>query len=69
MEKYTIQKKSLRYIENFDEDFSFSDYTPHELYEMNKDSQSTKNFKEKYFYYCLASTSEGLLSLLLCRLP
>lgn len=51
MEKYTIQKKSLRYIENFDEDFSFSDYTPHELYEMNKDSQSTKNFKEKYFDY------------------
>ena len=42
---------ALRYIENFDEDFSFSDYTPQEFYEMNKDSRETKEFKEKYFYF------------------
>ena len=36
------------YLQNFDEDFSMSDYTPDEIYEMIH-KNDTQKFKDKYF--------------------
>ena len=36
--KYNINLDLMKYLENFDEDFSLSDFTPNELYEfINKE--------------------------------
>lgn len=50
MEKYNINLDLMKYLENFDEDFSLSDFTPNELYEfINKNKKVDKKFKEQYF--------------------
>jgi len=41
----------LRYIQNFDEDFSFSDYTTEELFDLIDRFRNIDDFKEKYFDY------------------
>ncbi|MCI5797215.1 MAG: hypothetical protein MR024_01120 [Firmicutes bacterium] len=38
----------LKYMQNFDEDFKMSDYTPEEIYEMIHKNE-TEKFKDKYF--------------------
>lgn len=48
--KYNINLDLMKYLENFDEDFSLSDFTPNELYEfINKNKRIDKKFKEEYF--------------------
>ncbi len=48
--KYNINLDLMKYLENFDEDFSLSDFTPNELYEfINKNKRVDKKFKEEYF--------------------
>lgn len=45
-----INKNLFKYLENFDEDFSMSDFTPEELYEITKQNQkSAQKFKDEYF--------------------
>jgi len=47
-----INLEMMKYLENFDEDFSFSDFTPDELYEIrNKNKKASQKFKENYFNY------------------
>lgn len=41
----------LRYIQSFDEDFSFSDYTTEELFELLESYKMRDDFKEKYFEF------------------
>lgn len=38
----------LKYMQNFDEEFKMSDYTPEEIYEMIHKNE-TEKFKDKYF--------------------
>ena len=38
----------LKYMQNFDEDFKMSDYTPEKIYEMIHKNE-TEKFKDKYF--------------------
>lgn len=38
----------LKYMQNFDEDFKMSDYTPEEIYEMIHKNE-TEKFKDNYF--------------------
>ena len=50
MKTENINANLLKYLENFDEDFSLSDFTPEELYEMcNKNKKSSEKFKAEYF--------------------
>lgn len=50
MKKYNINLDLMKYLENFDEDFSLSDFTPNELYDfINKNKKVDKKFKEEYF--------------------
>lgn len=45
-----INKNLFKYLENFDEDFSMSDFTPEELYEISKQNQKEiGKFKSNYF--------------------
>jgi len=50
-ERELTNSEILKYIQNFDEDFSFSDYTPEELFELLDKFRNTKDFKEKYFEF------------------
>ena len=50
-EKQITNSDILRYIQNFDEDFSFTDFTPEELFELMDRFKNTSNFKEKYFEF------------------
>lgn len=50
MGKESINLELMKYLENFDEDFSLSDFTPQELREIvNKNKPVNKKFKEEYF--------------------
>ena len=46
MEENNLQ--FIKYLESFDEDFSMSDYTPDEIYEIIH-KNDTQKFKDKYF--------------------
>lgn len=50
-EKQINNSEILRYIQNFDEDFNFADFTPEELFELMDRFKNTSDFKEKYFEY------------------
>lgn len=50
-EKEITNNDILKYIQHFDEDFSFSDYTPEELFDLLERYKNTKGFKEKYFEF------------------
>ncbi len=48
--KETINTTLLKYLENFDEDFCFSDFTPEELEELiNSTKPDIQKFKDNYF--------------------
>ena len=50
MKNENINKNLFKYLENFDEDFSMSDFTPEELNEIvNVNKKTTQKFKENYF--------------------
>lgn len=45
-----INKNLLKYLENFDEDFSMSDFTPEELAEISQtNKKNSQKFKDNYF--------------------
>ncbi|MGN1208062.1 MAG: hypothetical protein ACI4TI_01180 [Christensenellales bacterium] len=45
-----INKTLFKYLENFDEDFSMSDFTPEELNEIvNSNKKVSQKFKDDYF--------------------
>ena len=48
MEENENRLEFIKYLQNFDEDFSMSDYTPDEIYEMIH-KNDTQKFKDKYF--------------------
>lgn len=48
MENNEESFKLFKYLQNFDEDFSMSDFTPDEIYEMMQNNEMS-NFKDKYF--------------------
>lgn len=48
MEENENRLEFIKYLQNFDEDFSMSDYTPDEIYEMIH-KNDTQKFKVKYF--------------------
>lgn len=48
MEENENRLQFIKYLESFDEDFSMSDYTPDEIYEMIH-KNDTQKFKDKYF--------------------
>ena len=51
MEKKTT-KSFVKYIQNFDEDFKLSDFTPAELDEiLSMQKTATKKFKDNYFAF------------------
>lgn len=50
MENIENIKNLMKYIENFDEDFSLSDFTTEELNELlNANKSDIEKFKENYF--------------------
>lgn len=50
MENIENMNKLMKYIENFDEDFSLSDFTTEELNELlNANKTDIEKFKETYF--------------------
>lgn len=50
MQTDNINKDLFKYLENFDEDFSLSDFTPEELNEIvSKNKKVSQKFKDNYF--------------------
>lgn len=50
MKNENLNANLLKYLENFDEDFSLADFTPEELYEFtHKNQKNSQKFKDDYF--------------------